>query len=349
MDVFPSSPLAHPPSLPSSPTATPFDRQPSSVFSSSSPLTGPDLRVGFIEACRAWLAKSPSLDTRTNYARDVNQFLAFLGISPAEPERLSGVRPGYVAAWRDHLRQRGLSSSSIRRKMTALRSLYSYLKTYGYTGGNPAHGDFVDAPAVPRDGKTVALSPEDCRRFLDAPDPNTPQGVRDRALLAVLAYTGCRVGELARLTVGSYKSSGGHKLLEIIGKGGKERRVPLHPEAFERLDAWLDLAGIREESDGPLFRPPRSARGRGFDGFRRRSLGRRAVQHLVGRYVRRLGLDSAVTVHSFRVTALTTARERGADIIDLQDYAGHADPRTTLTYIRSRDRLSKSPAYVLRY
>ena len=58
---------------------------------------------------------------------------------------------------------------------------------------------------------------------------------------------------------------------------------------------------------------------------------------------------AAVSVHSLRVTALTTARERGSDIIDLQDFAGHADPRTTLTYIRSRDRLSRSPAYVLRY
>lgn len=70
---------------------------------------------------------------------------------------------------------------------------------------------------------------------------------------------------------------------------------------------------------------------------------------LVARYVKSLGLDPAVTVHSLRVTALTTARERGADIIDLQDFAGHADPRTTLAYIRSRDRLSKSPAYMLTY
>ena len=62
-----------------------------------------------------------------------------------------------------------------------------------------------------------------------------------------------------------------------------------------------------------------------------------------------IGLDPNVTVHSLRVTALTTARERGSDIIDLQDFAGHADPRTTLTYIRTRDRLSKSPAYVLKY
>jgi integrase/recombinase XerD len=76
---------------------------------------------------------------------------------------------------------------------------------------------------------------------------------------------------------------------------------------------------------------------------------RRSVQLRVERYVRELGIDPAMTVHSLRVTALTTARERGSDIIDLQDFAGHADPRTTLSYIRSRDRLSKSPAYVLKY
>lgn len=75
----------------------------------------------------------------------------------------------------------------------------------------------------------------------------------------------------------------------------------------------------------------------------------RGVEKLVDRYVRRLRLDSAITVHSLRVTALTTARERGSDVIDLQDFAGHADPRTTLTYIRNRDRLARSPAYVLKY
>ncbi len=73
------------------------------------------------------------------------------------------------------------------------------------------------------------------------------------------------------------------------------------------------------------------------------------MEYLVKWYALEVGLDPAVSVHSLRVTALTTARERGADVIDLQDFAGHADPRTTLTYIRSRDRLSKSPAYVLKY
>ena len=99
----------------------------------------------------------------------------------------------------------------------------------------------------------------------------------------------------------------------------------------------------------PLFRPQKSVRGNGRDGFKPKPMTTRAVEKLIGRYVEALGLDVNVTVHSLRVTALTTARERGSDIIHLQDFAGHADPRTTLTYIRSRDRLSKSPAYVLKY
>ena len=165
----------------------------------------------------------------------------------------------------------------------------------------------------------------------------------------MLAYSGVRVGELCRLRVGDFKSSSGLKLLDVRGKGGKERRVPLHPEAVERLEQWLDCAAIRDDAAGPLFRPLAAARGHGKKGFLPQPITRRAVQYLVGRYVARLGLDSSVTVHSFRVTALTVARERGADIVSLQDFAGHSDPRTTLTYIRNRDRLSDSPAYLLKY
>lgn len=301
------------------------------------------------EARLAWLMRSPSQDTRSNYERDLGQFLTFAGFSPDDVVALASIRPHQVAAWRDQLQKQGLTNSSIRRKMTVLRSLFSYLQTYGYVGANPAHSDFVAAPSAPRDGKTVGLSPEDCRILLDAPSGKTPAGLRDRALLSVLAYTGCRVGELTRLTVSSYKQSGAHRVLEVQGKGGKERQVPLHPEAVERLEEWIEVAGIRDDLAGSLFRPTKKARGHGRHGFASRPMSRRAVQKMVDGLVSQLGLDPNVSVHSLRVTALTTARERGSDIIDLQDFAGHADPRTTLTYIRSRDRLSKSPAYLLKY
>ena len=330
-----------------------------------------DLRQAIRQAVDAWLLRTPSPHTRRAYRLDLAQFLEHNAIQPDAWEALAAIRPEHVSQWREQLAAAGQANSTIRRKLTTLRSLFSYLQTYGYSGANPAHGKFVKAPAVSRDGKTVALSPHDCRRLLEAPQvkhkleskrrrrPTAPAeppveivipvGIRDRAMLAVLAYSGCRVGELVRLRVRDFKTSGEHRILNITGKGGKERTTPLHLEAVERLTEWLAVPGIAANPAGPLFPAARSARGMGRDGFADTPMTTRAVEKLIGRYVEALGLDEAVTVHSLRVTALTTARERGADIIDLQDFAGHADPRTTLTYIRSRDRLSKSPAYVLKY
>ena len=302
------------------------------------------------EALLAWLTKSASSATQKAYARDIALFMRFAGIETNQLNRLTQIRPFTVAAWRDHLRDRGLAATTIGRKITVLRSLFTYLQVHGEVANNPAHPHLVATPPVPRDGKTVGLSPEECRWMLDAPDSETHFGIRDRAMFAVLAYTGCRVGELCRLRVGDIKMTLGHKIVEIRGKGGKERRVPLNREASKRLDAWLQSSKLGERPEAALFPPARSARGQGKDGFQSsRQLSPRSVQLLVARYVRALGLDSAVTVHSFRVTALTTARERGCDLVDIQTFAGHSDPKTTLSYIRNRDRLDKSPAYVLTY
>lgn len=319
------------------------------AFAGTSELDGSALRESLTQAIAAWLLRTPSLATRKNYRRDLDQFLKFADIRHEHPEDLLNTRPEDVATWRERLQDQGLANSTVARKLTVLRSLFSYLQVYGYTGANPAHSKFVAAPPVPRDGKTVGLSPKDCRRLLDAPNPSTPIGLRDRALLATLAYSACRVGELVQLKIGDFKTSGEHRVLALYGKGGKERTVPIHVEAVERLNTWITAAALAGDRGGPLFRPPLTSRGQGRDGFADRPLSVRAVEYLVERYARQIGLDPAVTVHSLRVTALTTARERGADIVDLQDFAGHSDPRTTLTYIRTRDRLSKSPAYVLKY
>jgi integrase/recombinase XerD len=170
-----------------------------------------DVRQAIAQAVAAWLLRTPSVHTRKAYEQDLNQFLAAAGIEAGAVEELPNVRPEHVAAWRDRLAAAGMTNSSIRRKLTALRSLFSYLQIYGYSGANPAHGKFVAAPVVARDGKTVGLSPHDCRRLLDAAQGEagkaTPVDLRDRAMLAVLAYSGCRVGELVRLRVRDYKTS----------------------------------------------------------------------------------------------------------------------------------------------
>jgi site-specific recombinase XerC len=100
---------------------------------------------------------------------------------------VADIGPTHVAAWRYSLKQAGLENASISRKMTALWSLFSYLQTYGAIGKNPAHGDFVDAPAVARDGKTVALSPQDCRRLLDAPPTTIAKSRNDRTRKEIIA------------------------------------------------------------------------------------------------------------------------------------------------------------------
>ena len=235
-------------------------------------------------AVTTWLKRTTSQNTTDAYARDLQQFLEFHDIDPDHWEQLARIVPEDVSAWRDWLRSQSAANSTITRKLTAIRSLYSYLQIYGYTGANPAHSDFVMAPSVPRDGKTVGLSPRACRRLMDARDPETPAGIRDRAIFAVLAYTACRVDELVKLDVGDFKTDGEHRILDLHGKGDKERKTALHPEAAERLAAWLDIAGIREDRDGPLFRPAKTARGQGRDGFKPRRLTTRSVQNLVERY-----------------------------------------------------------------
>ena len=125
-------------------------------------------------------------------------------------------------------------------------------------------------------------------------------------MLGILAFTGCRVGELTSLKVGSYKQNCVHKVLEIHGKGGKDRLVPLHKEAEERLEAWLDVGVTRGDTSGPLLRPVNTARGDGKNGFATRPMTRRAVQKLVEGYVRRLKLDP--TLPSIRFASLRSPR-----------------------------------------
>jgi hypothetical protein len=173
---------------------------PMPAFAGPAELSVASLRDSVTQAVAAWLLRTPSSATRKNYRRDLDQFFKFAGIPRGRPEQLLDIRPEDVAAWREHLQGQDLANTTVARKLTVLRSLFSYLQVYGYTGANPAHSKFVATPPVPRDGKTVGMSPKDCRRLLDAPDPSTPVGLRDRAILATLAYSACRVGDVSAQT-----------------------------------------------------------------------------------------------------------------------------------------------------
>jgi site-specific recombinase XerD len=254
----------------------------------------------------------------------------------------------HVIAWRETLEGRELSAPTIRRKLSALSSLYEYLCERNAVAGNPVDG--VKRPmANSNEGSTPALSDEQARRLLEAPPEDTLKGVRDRAILAVLLYHGFRREELCCLQVKDIQSREGVKHLKIKGKGDKIRYVPLHPLAQRLIENYLLLAGHGADGDGPLFRPVRNNR----TGELERALHPNSIyRNVVRKYGLATGLNIEVNglcVHSMRATAATNALSHEADIAKAQVWLGHTNVSTTRLYDRSKTRTEDSPTFRVRY
>ena len=318
------------------------------------------LRSVIQQAMDAWLAKVKSERTRTAYRKDVEQFLDYLGINPMHIGHMTKVLPEDVSNWRDELLRSGGrpdedgnstpgANSTVARKLTSLRSFFSFLQTYGYRGANPAHPHFVDTPEVSDEGQTPEVPPKLMVKLLDAPDVHSPEGVRDRGILAAFAYMALRVEELHKINVGNIRRDGEHTIILIKGKGQKDRKGVVPPVAAKAINDWIALAEIADQKRGPLFRPTKSPRGRGRDGFRRERLTIRPIQRLVKKYCVATGIDDAVSVHSLRVTAATEADRAGVSLKHIQRWLGHKDPRTTERYIKTGQDMDRSPAYVIQY
>ena len=141
------------------------------VFGGEAPKDLVELRNVIERAKLAWLRRTESEKTRRAYGRDLEQFLEFLGAQPTELEHMTRIVPDDVSGWRDHLLANGgrpnadgnptpAQNATVARKITSLRSFFSFLQSYGYRGANPAHPDFVKAPKVSDKGLTVAIAPK---------------------------------------------------------------------------------------------------------------------------------------------------------------------------------------------
>lgn len=259
------------------------------------------------------------------YARDLAKLSVFvekLGIVEVREIDL-----GVVSAWQSELTKQGLGPRSAARHLSAARGLMKFLLREGELADDPTR-----LAARPRIGRRLPrpLTPEDVLRLIDAPDPNTLRGLRDRAMLSVAYAAGLRVSELTGLTLGDVDLRRG--IVSALGKGQKRRLVPLGEVALEHLAAYLLARRAAEAEETPssaLFRSPRGGK-----------LTRQGFWKIVRNYALGAGLRNAAHPHQLRHSFATHLLGGGADLRSVQTLLGHANIATTEVYTHvSRDHV----------
>src|SRR3984957_737995 len=263
-------------------------------------------------------------NTRTAYYHAIGQFLAWC--ERAGFRHLEDIEPITVAAY---IEQHTGSPATIKQHMAAIRMLFSWLTEKGILAMNPARE--VKTPKFSRnEGKTPAPPTEDVQKLIDSIDLSNVVGLRDQAILGVLAYTFARIGAVVSLRVKDYFQVGKRSVLRFSEKGGKEKEIPGHHRVDEILDSYLDASGLRDQPDSPLFL---AARGKTRE-LTDRGIDRVAAWMMVKRRLKNAGLPTLYSNHSFRAAGITNFLENGGNLEVAQRIAGHADSRTTKLYDR---------------
>jgi len=223
-----------------------------------------------------------------------------------------------------------MERSSIARKLSALRSFFRFLEREGAVEVNPAAE--LSAPRFRRHLPSY-LPVDDAFRLLERPRADGLLGLRDRAVLEILYSCGLRVSEAESLDLSSVRQ--GDRLVSVVGKGNKERILPIGRTALQALARYLDAAGPlrkrlgKDGPDAPLF----LNRGGG-------RLTARSIRRLVKRYAGEIGLPGDISPHSVRHSFATHMMDGGADLRAVQELLGHASLSTTQIYAHvSLDRL----------
>lgn len=252
-----------------------------------------------------------SVNTIEAYRRDLTHHLRFLG--GQDVEDLSGVEESQLIVYLGRLRRAGAAPSTVMRKMSALRTFYRYLMREEAIASDPTSN--LPSGRLLRRLPSV-LSVEEVGRLLAQPDTGTRRGLRDRAMLELLYATGLRVSELVGLGRGDITLDLG--VVRCIGKGSKERIVPVGRPAIEAVHAYLDS---RRDAAPPLF-----------VGNKGQPITRVAVWRIVRRYARGAGLRAPISPHALRHSFATHMLEGGADLRSIQELLGHANIVTTQIY-----------------
>jgi integrase/recombinase XerD len=256
-------------------------------------------------------------NTLAAYRADLGQWVRFLAArgvqSPAQVTR------GHIAAFLLQQQRDGRRPATVARRLAAVRTFLKFLTAEGLVAANPAED--LGSPRLQQRLPHV-LNLEEVERLLLVPDTGNPLGLRDRALLELLYATGLRVSEAVSLKAGDLDAAAG--LLRCLGKGGRERVVPVGDEALRAVERYLQRAR-------PALLKGRTSRYL-FVNRRGRPLTRQTVWKLIKRYARRAGINREITPHTLRHSFATHLLENGADLRAVQEMLGHADIVTTQIY-----------------
>ena len=284
---------------------------------------GVDLRSQisvFLNHCR--VEKGLAANSLAAYSSDLAKFTEFIG----EPGDLPGTEA--IRHYLDHLYTRGLTSRSIARHLTTLRTFYGFLLREGRIASDP-----TEHLRAPKQWQNIPkfLNLEEINKIIQAPDLTRPTGLRDRAMMELLYASGLRVSELCKVGVADVNLSMG--VLRTTGKGNKQRLVPVGKTALQAILDWLDggrTALLKGRASKYLFITARGG-----------CMTRQAFWKLLAGYGRKAGIFRGLTPHVLRHSFATHLLEGGADLRSVQVMLGHADISTTQIYthvLRSRLR-----------
>lgn len=272
-------------------------------------------------------------DTREAYARSVDRFITWM------TERGEPVSPALIRDWRDSLAG---SPATINLYLSSLRSFFAWAVKAGYISSNPA----ADVQGRKRKGTTIRhkrdeLTAKEIQEVMSTCDDSLI-GVRDRAMMSLMAYAGVRAVETHRADVADLDTRQGRRILWVQGKGhdDKDDFVVIQPIAEADLQHWL---AMHPRPDGSLFV---SLSNRTFG----QRLSRAAIREIVKRHYKQagiLGLDK--TTHSLRHSAISAAIRGGATPTQAKAMARHANINTTLIYYHERGRLTEPAEDLISY
>ncbi len=260
------------------------------------------------------IEKRHSVHTVAAYGRDIAQFSDFAGERALETLTSADIRTFLLK-----LREEGKSSRSLARCLSAVKSFFRFLIAENYLKENPA--EILESPKLWRHIPDV-ISLDQVEALLASPNPKTLLGIRDKAMLEILYATGLRVSELVSLRVSDVDLKVG--FLRTLGKGSKERVVPIGAVANEAVDDYLLRSRpslLKGRSANELFITRRCGK-----------MTRQGFWKLLKIYALKANIKPSLSPHSLRHAFATHLLERGADLRSVQEMLGHSDISTTQIY-----------------